>query len=222
MDYSLLKEALVLIESFESRCNTSERIIYTSDIEGFKHWIFDNYKEDKTSIVEPYWEGKENGRSEESVICTLLVHLSRYAKLYSKASITNSGFSTQDEFSYLINLKAFGAMTKIDLIKKNVHEKSIGIQVINRLIREGWVHQTNSILDKRSKMINITESGLDTLSQQMDKIRIASKLVAGNLTDSEKLVLIQLLTKLDFLHNKNYLEGVDYVSLLTTVNDDLS
>jgi hypothetical protein len=61
---------------------------------------------------------KENGRSPESVISTLLVHMNRYAKTYSKSAIAGSGFNTQEEFIYLINLKAFGSMTKMELIKK--------------------------------------------------------------------------------------------------------
>lgn len=216
MDYSLLKEVLELVELFKSGRISFEKVIYTDDIEGFKHWIVDNYEYDKIPRLEPSWDGKESGRSAESVICTLIVHLNRYAKLYSKASIINSDFSTQDEFSYLINLKAFGAMTKIDLIKKNVHEKSVGTQIINRLIKQGWVEQSDSLLDKRNKIISITDLGLSVLAKQMDKIRSASKLVAGNLNKSEKLNLIQLLSKLDYFHNKRYMDGVDYVSLLAT------
>src|SRR5690554_5295977 len=91
---------------------------------------------------EPYWEGKEKGRSPESVINTLIVHMNRYAKSYSKSAIYDSEFSTQEDFIYLINLKAFGAMTKMELIKKNIQEKPVGMQIINRLIENGWVDQT--------------------------------------------------------------------------------
>jgi hypothetical protein len=57
-------------------------------------------------------------RTPESAISTLLVHLNRYAKTYSKSAIMDSEFSTQEDFIYLINLKAFGEMTKMALIKK--------------------------------------------------------------------------------------------------------
>jgi hypothetical protein len=46
------------------------------------------------------------------LLAPLLVHMNRYAKTYSKSAIAGSGFNTQEEFIYLINLKAFGSMTK--------------------------------------------------------------------------------------------------------------
>src|SRR5690606_39709334 len=71
---------------------------------------------------------KDKGRSAESVINTLIVHMNRYAKSYSKSAIYGSDFSTQEEFIFLINLKAFGAMSKMELIKKNIRseERRVG------------------------------------------------------------------------------------------------
>jgi len=148
-----------------------------------------------------------DGRSAESVISTLLVHMNRYAKNYSKAAIQFSEFSTQDEFIYLINLKAFGEMTKMELVKKNVHDKPAGMQIINRLIKQGWVMQKTSDLDKRSKIISLTTNGADVLDNQMAHIRKASKMVVGNLTEFEKIQLIYLLEKLEHFHLPIYLEN---------------
>ena len=150
MKYDILKNVINLLEEFESE-NLSGKL-YPNDIEGFKRWIAVNCtKEDINN--EPNWEGKENGRSPESVINTLIVHMNRYAKSYSQSAMFGSDFSTQEDFIYLINLKAFGEMTKMDLIKKNVHEKPVGMQIINRLIAHGWVNQTDSEIDKRSKAL---------------------------------------------------------------------
>ena len=84
----------------------------------------------------------------------------------------------------------------MDLIKKNVHDKPAGMQIINRLITKGWVDQTNSDIDKRSKYLKINDKGLAVLEQQMEKIRKASEIVTGDLTDNEKMELIRLLNKL--------------------------
>src|SRR5690606_26941478 len=150
MNYNLLKDVLDLVEQFE-RENTSASVANVVD---FKKWIVMDYK-DETVQQEPEWEGEVKGRSPESVIDTLIVHMNRYAKSDSKSAICGADFSTQEDFIYLINLKAFGEMTKMDLIKKNVHEKPAGMQIINRLIAHGWVHQTESREDKRSKVLKI-------------------------------------------------------------------
>src|SRR5688572_10288391 len=95
--YSLLKDLIMLAEEFEAQTQKN----YSNDLNGFKHWIYDDIK-NASPMEEPVWEGKEKGRSPESAINTLIVHMNPYAKTYSKSAIHNSDFSTQDEFIYLI------------------------------------------------------------------------------------------------------------------------
>lgn len=211
MKYDILKNLVTLLEEFET--DILRGGAYREDIESFKKWIVDNYKGGE-STLEPQWEGKEKGRSAESVINTLIVHMNRYAKSYSKSAIFGSAFSTQEDFIYLINLKAFGEMTKMDLIKKNVHEKPAGMQVINRLIAQGWVVQTDSKTDRRSKVLTITSLGLEILDKQMDKIRRATEIVTGDLTHNEKMELIRLLNKLNDFHQQIYDKNIETEYLL--------
>ncbi len=211
MKYDILKNVVNLLEEFEADNFSQSR--YPNDIEGFKRWIVANYEGDLLNN-EPNWEGKENGRSPESVINTLIVHMNRYAKSYSKSALFGSDFSTQEDFIYLITLKAFGKMTKMDLIKKNVHEKPAGMQIINRLIAQGWVDQTDSEIDKRSKVLKISNTGLKVLGNQMDKIRKATEIVTGDLTRSEKMELIRLLNKLNDFHKPIYDKNIEPQHLL--------
>lgn len=209
MNYGLIKDVLDLVQEFEIETNNNN--YFETTVEGFKNWISTN---NNTIVNEPNWEGKENGRSAESVINTLIVHMNRYAKSYSKSAIVGSDFSTQEDFIYLINLKAFGEMSKMDLIKKNVHEKPVGMQIINRLINQRWIEQRNSKTDKRSKVISISETGLQALGNQMDKIRQATSIVTGNLSQNEKMELIRLLNKLDDFHQPIYDRNIDTDNLL--------
>lgn len=202
MNYQLVKDVVNLLQEFEAQ--NLKKGVYQNDVEGFKKWIAQSMLWNSAG-PEPEWEGKEQGRSAESVINTLIVHLNRYARAYSKAAIMGSAFTTQEDFIYLINLKAFGPMTKMELIKKNIHDKPAGMLIINRLIERGWVVQTDSDNDKRSRQINITPEGAEALAKQMDKIRQASLMVAGDLTHPEKMELIRLLQKLDDFHQPIYL-----------------
>ncbi|PZU83533.1 MAG: MarR family transcriptional regulator [Chryseobacterium sp.] len=218
MNFGTITDAIKLLEEFDSE-NTEK--IYSDDINGFKKWIHDNEVNRIPSIKdEPVWEGKENGRTPESVISTFLVHLNRYAKTYSKSAIAGSDFHTQEEFIYLINLKALGTMTKMELIKKNIQDKSAGILIINRLINQGWVQQTNSETDKRTKVLKITEKGLETLEKQMDKIRNATNIVTGNITYQEKMELIRILDKLDKFHQPIFSKNIDSHHLINVVYEE--
>lgn len=217
MKYELLKDVISLLEEFEAENSTDE--VFPNNIAGFKSWVGSNVKNEQHG-VEPDWEGKENGRSAESVINTLIVHMNRYAKSYSKAAIFGSDFSSQEDFIYLINLKAFGEMTKMDLIKKNVHEKSAGMQIINRLIAQAWVDQTDSKTDKRSKVLKISDQGVAVLESQMDKIRKATEIVTGDLTRKEKMELIRLLNKLSDFHLPIYDKNIEPECLLNEALKD--
>lgn len=215
MHYNIIKDVIQLLDQFETDNKTQH---YSKDIEGFKTWIYDQKKQQQDIVEdEPYWEGKEHGRSPESVISTLLVHMNRYAKTYSKSAIADSDFATQEDFIYLINLKAFGAMTKMELIKKNIQDKPVGMLIINRLISQGWVEQKDSDADKRTKMITITAEGLAALTQQMDKIRSATHIVAGDLDYSEKMSLIRILDKLDKFHHPIFSRNIDSKNLIDEV-----
>ncbi len=220
MKYQLLKDLLPLIERFDKENRRGKE--FKGDITGFKAWIAQQYAPPIHATVNtesenvPY-EGLDNGRSPESVINTLIVHMNRYAKAYSKSAMVGTDFSSQDDFIFLINLKAFGALTKMELIRKNKQDKPSGMQIINRLIKQGWVGQRESNLDKRSKVIEITPLGLETLDKSMVKIRQATEIVAGNLTDTEKLQLIRLLHKLDMFHQEIYDQNLDSEHLLDHV-----
>ncbi len=200
MKYQLLKEIIGLVEEFEQE-NVDG--IYSTDANGFKRWIV---TKETDVLEEPNWDGKENGRSPESVISTLIVHMNRFAKRYSKAAIWESDFSTQEEFIYLITLRSFGEMTKMELIRRNIHEKPAGMAIINRLIEQGWIRQHDS-----------TENGLSALDRQMGKIRHATQIVSGDLTYHEKITLISLLDKLSKFHQFIYDRNIAPEKLLEQV-----
>lgn len=221
MDYQNIKEIIGLLEEFEARHTEGDS--YPDDISGFKKWIYDTEKSKCGTILdEPYWEGKENGRSAESTISTLLVHLNRYAKTYSKSVISDSEFTTQEDFIYLINLKAFGAMTKMQLIKKNIHNKPVGMLIIARLLKQDWITQEESETDKRNRIVRISEKGMDVLDRHMKKIREATDIITGDLSCSEKMELIRILNKMDRFHHAIFSRNIENKELIKTVYEEYS
>lgn len=196
MYYDLITELVTLVKVYEKESSDAGQ-----DVHLFGHWLQEHLQKNGSyTMPEPEWEGKAKGRSADSVINTSLVHLYRYAKLQAKNAIANTSFSTPDEFIYLITLSSFGSMTKTALIRLNVHEKSAGIQIINRLIISGLVEQREDESDKRNKIIHITPKGSELLNESMDNIRAATRNVTEPLSYPEKMDLIRLLTKLETFH----------------------
>ncbi|SHE50014.1 MarR family winged helix-turn-helix transcriptional regulator [Pedobacter caeni] len=196
MYYDLIIEVIDLIKIYEQESDHHQQDPYL-----FGQWLNEYYqKKGRPALPEPEWDGKVNGRSADSVINTSLVHLYKYARLHAKAAIANTSFSTPDEFIYLISLVSFGSMTKTALIRLNIHEKSAGMQIVNRLISNGLVEQAALDSDKRNRMIHITSKGTQLLNESMQNIRIASMKVTEPLSHQEKMDLIRLLTKLENFH----------------------
>ncbi|WP_106917471.1 MarR family winged helix-turn-helix transcriptional regulator [Chryseobacterium aurantiacum] len=218
MNFDLIKAVVGLVQQFMEQ--NEDNVLYSNDLQGFTEWINASSKS-YSEQGNPDWVGKELGRSSESIINTLLIKMGRYAKTYSR-SIGNSVFSSQDDFIYLISLKTMGAMTKMELIRHNVSEKSSGILIINRLIRYGWAEQTVSQKDKRIKHILITEKGISVLEEHMDEIRKASRVVVGNLNHSEQMLLIAILSKLDEFHDSFYRMNIEATDLLDIVHKRLN
>ncbi|MGE6219234.1 MarR family winged helix-turn-helix transcriptional regulator [Nubsella zeaxanthinifaciens] len=196
MSYHLVKEIIGLAERYEQENVHAKK----DDVHGFVQWINQHLDGTSVSLPEPDWNGKIYGRSADSVINTSLVHLYRYAKQHAKEAIAGSEFSTSDDFFYLISLMSHGSMTKTALIKLNVHEKSAGIQIVNRLITGGFVTQETTHDDKRNRMISITEKGKSALNKHIEQMRTASQNVTEPLSNAEKMELIRLLTKLEDFH----------------------
>lgn len=218
MNFDLIKAVVELVQQFMEQ--NEEKALYSNDLQGFTEWINTSCK-DNSEPEDPSWIGKDAGRSSDSIINTLLVRMGRYAKTYSR-SIGNSVFSSQDDFIYLISLKMMGPMTKMELIRRNVHEKSSGILVINRLIHHGWAEQAVCLQDRRTKHIQITEKGLAVLEEHMDEIRKASKVVVGNLNHSEQMLLIVILSKMDEFHDSFYRMNLEAGNLLDIVYKKLN
>lgn len=200
MMYNLINNLIGLVKNYEQ-----ENRQFTERIEDFSLWLNNHLgKIAKQVPKEPNWAGKDNGRSADSVINTSLVHLYRYAKLHAKTAIAGTPFSTPDEFIYLISLSSGGDMTKTALIKLNVHEKSVGTLIINRLLKKGFVAQKSTELDKRSKIIQITEKGSTQLLTCLQNIKNASANVTEPLSHDEKMQLISLLLKMENFHAARY------------------
>jgi DNA-binding MarR family transcriptional regulator len=106
----------------------------------------------------------------------------------------------------------------MELIRKNIQDKPTGMQIISRLMKHGWIQQSDSGTDRRSKDIQITKEGLLALDAHMHKIRLATNIVSGNLTYTEKMELIRILQKLEDFHNPIFNSSIPGSKLLEEVN----
>jgi DNA-binding MarR family transcriptional regulator len=148
---------------------------------------------------------EEKHVTQHSDIAVLLVLMNRYAKVYFKKALKNSIIQTQDEFSFLITLMTFESLTKTELITKQIMEKTSGTEVIKRLLVQELLKEFADPVDKRSVRVAVTDKGRNEIFKLLPDMGLASKVVVGNLNETESNTLAYLLKKLDYFHNDIYL-----------------
>lgn len=140
----------------------------------------------------------------ERVIAQHLLFLYRYIKFYSKLAFEESNIKSIEEFGFLITVMQHAQITKSELIKKNILEKSSGIEMINRLIKSGLLTQKDNPEDQRSHLVLLTKQGIEDLFKIFEKMNTLGIIATGSLNIYEKEQLALLLKKLDDFHFENY------------------
>lgn len=223
MDYKLIKEILWKLELYDASVENKNQL----SLNGFTAYLTENSVKDfeskhldngdKTSAEKDKRIDIETTPSTiEVAIGQNIVFLYRYAKQYTKKALKNSELKTTDEFTYLATLLNFNKLSKIELINKSVQEKTTGMETIKRLLKNSLIEQFDNPDDNRSQLIQLTEKGRGVLFSVFHNMDLVSKVVAGNLSENEKIQLAYLLKKLDNYHHEIQLtkKGEDLESLV--------
>jgi MarR family transcriptional regulator, lower aerobic nicotinate degradation pathway regulator len=200
MPYQFLKDLLPFIEQYQANEDGAKS---TQD---FAKWLLkttDNQRFNKAlekkneDYGDTAWLYVNNSR--------MLINMYRYAKSYARKAIPEDSPIAFDDYSYLVVLFYEGRQTKMQLIERNIQEKSTGMEIIKRLIKLGLVQQIENEDDKRSKFVFLTPYGIECMTAIQQNMCELTKTVNGNLTLEESKTLHALLEKLDYFHNPIFL-----------------
>lgn len=137
----------------------------------------------------------------ETDVSILLTLLHRYVKQYTALALEECDLGSADEFSFAVVLMTYTSLSKTELIRINAFEKSSGMEIINRLVKRGWMEQFPGEDDKRTQRIRMTAVGRKKLLGVMHEMEKVGQIVAGNLSISERNSLHYLLRKLEHHHH---------------------
>ncbi|MDC7996527.1 MarR family winged helix-turn-helix transcriptional regulator [Gilvibacter sediminis] len=150
-----------------------------------------------------------------------LIHVCRiyrYTHGYLKNALQDSKFTTDMDFAFSAALHRRGPLSKMDLIREMVCEKSFGMEVIRRLLRNGLIEQKPHPTDGRSTLLELTPFGLGETFKAYGMVAPAATLLSKPLSETESTSLTRILERLDQYHLAHYLEGKqDAVALLEEV-----
>jgi len=133
-------------------------------------------------------------------IVMFIVFMYKYALFYSRKIFKNSKIYSIDDFSFLASLLTDKKLKKADVIRKNIAEKSSGNEVLKRLLRQKLIKEMNNPNDKRSKLLEITPEGFNEINAVRSQIYNMGSLVEGDLSEQEKINMLNMLSKLNNFH----------------------
>ena len=185
--YDLLSALLPYLEQYHETQGEAS-------VAGFSVWL-------RTVLV-----AKHNEENRDVLLenCVSIINLYRYARHHAKSMLGAGKPFLFDDFGYLIQLFPHHQVSKMDLIERNIHEKSTGMEIIKRLVRNGLLAELENPSDKRSKVVSLTALGIAEVQQALVEMQHLTITVNGNLNNSETLQLNQLLSKLDAFHWGNF------------------
>lgn len=208
----IIIDLLNYLDKFENQHKDTEKKLSTTDFIGYLNAVHvpDTISDDKIRGGEESWKVVQYTENRTATNVSILVSLLyRYAKMYSRKAMKDSGIKTVDEFALLITLMTHTTISKQELIKEQVLEKTSGIEIVNRLIRQGYIEQVDGEKDRRSKMLKITHEGRMEIIKILPRMNQVSKIVVGNLTQTEQNLLTFLMRKLDDFHNDIFMNDKD-------------
>lgn len=208
----IILDILDYLEEYENQSDSNGRQMSTADFIGFMNIAHrpDNVGIDKIRGGTESWKVDKYTEDRTATNVSILVSLLfRYAKMYSRKAMKESGIKTVDEFALLITLMTHEHITKQELINEQVLEKTSGMEIVNRLIRQGYIQQFAGAKDRRSKLLKITDIGAREIISILPRMNQVSKIIVGNLSHTEQNLLTYLMRKLDSFHNEIFLREKD-------------
>ncbi|GAA4273571.1 MarR family transcriptional regulator [Aquimarina gracilis] len=194
--YELIKKLIDLTGEF-----VKGRMDKDIHVKSFANWL--SKRMDETVTNEEY---KITGHSIEAEIAAHIGRMSRYSNSYIKSALVGLPFTTDMDFAFTAILHGAGPIGKTDLIRKMAYDKSSGMEVIKRLLKNGIIEQFPNPNDKRGKLLRLTKIGEENVIKAYAEAHKAAKTVSGCLTKSEQITLLKTLKKLDEFHLPIYLE----------------
>lgn len=140
----------------------------------------------------------------EARLSGLFGRLAKYATYYSKRALEPQEIRSIEDWVYLVKLLEMGSPTKSELIVEMVSEFPSGIDIIKRLIRQGWIEEYPDKQDRRSKRVRMTPAGRTLLFETFQRMEDVAQVAFQPLNHDEKVMLYQLLEKLDSFHHQTH------------------
>jgi len=164
----------------------------SKSLELFALWLLEHHNSKRNL--------SETSNEINSYITMLLGFLGRFATYYSRKIFRDTTLHSLDDYGILLALQFNPKLSKAELMRLGIMEKSFGTEVIKRLIDQGFVKEIKNKIDKRERLLTLTDSGKEQIRIFGDSIASLSNHVVGKLSKDERTSLLKMLQHLNQFH----------------------
>lgn len=204
--YKKIQQLISLWAEFESKTGCE-------DFPDFGRWLYahhrNNNEQDETKTFEIsneasnhlyFYKKMHDGRQ----FLTLISRSSRFIDFYIKKALEGLSIGSRLEFQFLVSIFEMQNPRKTDVIHFNLVELSTGVETLKRMQKNGLVSDMPDPEDKRTKRLQLTEKGENTLSQAMEKFGLLDQLAHSFGKDGLWKGFIPSLIWFNDFHNEIY------------------
>jgi len=122
--------------------------------------------------------------------------------IYMRTALKDTPMPSIESLMICAALNQLGESRKLDVINHAMMETSTGRDIINRLIKKGFIRQRTDPADKRSRLLVLSAEGREALYQSFAKASIARDILLEGVPDDDKKLVVQVLNPIQERHSK--------------------
>lgn len=128
--------------------------------------------------------------------------IGNYANMWMRLAMKDEPIEGQMDWSIIKKVEELGNPTKKEITAESIAERTSCVEAVKRLVRKGILKETPHESDKRSKRVQLTPLGKETIKQLNIKMRNLGNLLVGSITESEARSIVPVLKKLVQFHTQ--------------------
>ncbi|NLR77343.1 MarR family winged helix-turn-helix transcriptional regulator [Chitinophaga eiseniae] len=138
----------------------------------------------------------------DTVFAKLIGRLAGMQTAYSKMALQEIPEFELDWFYFLNSIYHLKEVKKTQIIQYNFTEQTTGIDILNRLKKQGYITERTDPEDKRAKLVSLTKAGEKILFKLYQLLHKPTLLMYSDLDDKDKQVVINLLKDTEQKHQE--------------------
>jgi DNA-binding MarR family transcriptional regulator len=139
------------------------------------------------------------------LLLKIIGRISRLHMMYSNLALEGTGVNQIEEFGILLTIESHKNPRKTEVIYDSLMELSSGTDMVNRLIKRGFVTEHNDKEDKRAKRLQLTQAGSKAIIKCKEKVVRMVTMMTADMADDDQKICVQLLKGMEIKFSERWL-----------------